>query len=1070
MKNIFLFLLAPALLMPFFVSAQEGVDGFVSDEDVIVIESEEVMAPVSVDDLDPELLEQARQEWGIDPSALSEEIDCFDYYTFQSVNITASPQKEIFQPGESVDFSGYIMNENSYPVVDGYLYVRIGEKNENYDTEWHYIVDEFFALENVAIDANTKKDVTFSWTVPAEIKKGEYNVDYFFSVGKKFNIGGLPFSNEVVAGSSDFEINSVNEGYFSFDRAGSTVNGEKYQQIGNWPIVPKGESVEVVHRLNNSRSQDVNAVVTFELYFWDSLRQEDRITTEQVAVTVPSGGSEQVSYTIPEAQESVYYLKTTAKQNDLTSIINARFSVDGGERVRLNYPAITQFPVKNGDEFTLFSCFHNATYAKTEGSVSISLFDKSGNVIARELYEGSISSAMSVLAKQVQARGDYDYLKLRAEIKDVEGNVVDYYETEYSCEKIAACEKKGGVVETVKENTFMQVAAFGLFIVLCLVIIAVLFKMMKDRKGIASLLFALSAMALFGFVDHVDAGTWSVNASQGYDHWFTWVACSTGRDFTSARIVNGSATATYRISGANSMPCEGSVTYRDNSVLSFNASGGSWDTPTGKFCSNWRSTGCFGGNITRPNYGSSYYFRSPQRPSNDGWNYVTARKPSISLSSNNNSILKCSGMRCTAQPGRSGTVRVTATIAANPVRSWAYYKMADWWCGVVPEQYDGRHYMFAIDKTFPRRTVSWNVTVGTCSVDGACNSDSTHNDYLYTASGPSTPLCSAGVAPTETPTFPVGIYGADSEVTWICGKVGSGQDSGPCRAQRMPPPDCACSSMMNDQEMSYLQTAWPDVFCEEGAVVGNPPIFPGIGGSASWQCGGATCSNGPVDCSVTRGTPPPCECGTANQSQSTAAPASNLCNAGNSSSVTGGSVWNWTCGTDYDAVDLPPGANNGQCTDQASCEAECVDVKLEAPEYVYMQEGETKTVDAYISIDGDTSYMSNINCEIDGQPVSFSSGTGKSDSVSVSVSGESTTINAECSIDVDCGNSGSSSTRVYNDPGTMSQVVRALCMQRSCNAQGRCQATPQSISSGECTSTCSSDADCSTGRMIETRP
>lgn len=49
--------------------------------------------------------------------------------------------------------------------------------------------------------------------------------------------------------------------------------------------------------------------------------------------------------------------------------------------------------------------------------------------------------------------------------------------------------------------------------------------------------------------------------------------------------------------------------------------------------------------------------------------------------------------------------------------------------------------------------------------------------------------------------------------------------------------------------------------------------------------------------------------------------------------------------------------------------------------------------------------------------------------------------------------------------------VSTMCAARSCNNQGQCQATPQEANSpSDCASSCSSDADCTTGRMIETRP
>jgi hypothetical protein len=49
--------------------------------------------------------------------------------------------------------------------------------------------------------------------------------------------------------------------------------------------------------------------------------------------------------------------------------------------------------------------------------------------------------------------------------------------------------------------------------------------------------------------------------------------------------------------------------------------------------------------------------------------------------------------------------------------------------------------------------------------------------------------------------------------------------------------------------------------------------------------------------------------------------------------------------------------------------------------------------------------------------------------------------------------------------------VSTMCTQRECNSQGACQATPKTASKlSDCSSTCNSNADCSSGRIIETRP
>ncbi len=58
-------------------------------------------------------------------------------------------------------------------------------------------------------------------------------------------------------------------------------------------------------------------------------------------------------------------------------------------------------------------------------------------------------------------------------------------------------------------------------------------------------------------------------------------------------------------------------------------------------------------------------------------------------------------------------------------------------------------------------------------------------------------------------------------------------------------------------------------------------------------------------------------------------------------------------------------------------------------------------------------------------------------------------------------------------PGKVDKVltISTMCTQRDCNVHGTCQATPMTASNlNQCSSTCNSNADCSSGRLIETRP
>lgn len=371
---------------------------------------------------------------------INKKVECFDYYTFQSVQVLLGTDKDSYLPGETIKVLGEILNENNYPVIDGNVFVRVTRKNDNYQEEGSFVIDEFFALENVAIDKNNKIIASFEWKVPESTMGGEYIFDYFFSVGKRFNLGGLPFTNEVVIGQTLFTVVNKENTSISFDKSGTKVNGVTYKHIGDWPRFGLGEEVVVTQPLTNTFGEDKKVDLTYELYYWDSLNEKDLIDTKSDEVIILSGGSIDLEYSIPEMNDSVYYLKITAKSDDQKSIINVRIISDQ-EHPRLSYPAVTKFPLKKGDDFTLFTCFHNTSGANTAGKVVITLTDRFTREVGKSEHDGLISPLMGVTKVDIKAEKDYEYLKLKAEIYHKDGTLIDSYETIYDCRLLNDCEE-----------------------------------------------------------------------------------------------------------------------------------------------------------------------------------------------------------------------------------------------------------------------------------------------------------------------------------------------------------------------------------------------------------------------------------------------------------------------------------------------------------------------------------------------------------------------------------------------------------------------------------------------------
>ncbi len=457
-KNMkkYIFLFVTLLFVPFFVFGQETTfdDNTVSQE-VDFVETD----TLSWEQLDKVMSTDA---WSAD-DVVNNGVDCFDYYTFQSMQVSLDAEKDYYKPGETAHFIGKIINENDQPVVDGNVFVRVSQKNGNYQAEGNFIIDEFIAIKDIVIDANGTKSASFDWTIPESASTAEYVFDYFFSVGKKFNLGGLPFSNEIIVGNAIFDVVTDQHSFISFDRSQTKVAGEKYYHIGDWPRFDAGESVSIIQPIVNTFDKNKEVDITYELYYWDSLDEKDLLDTKDEKVNILANSSVNLKYIIPQVSESVYYLKITATSGDQKSIVNIRL-VSKQERPRLNYPAITKFPLQEGEEATLFTCFHNTSGINTEGRVVVTLTDEDNKKVSQINYEGAIPSVMAADKAQFVAQKSYDRLALHAQVYDREGQLVDEYEVNYNCEDFNTCADAQSDENNTLDN--MKYILFGLSIML----------------------------------------------------------------------------------------------------------------------------------------------------------------------------------------------------------------------------------------------------------------------------------------------------------------------------------------------------------------------------------------------------------------------------------------------------------------------------------------------------------------------------------------------------------------------------------------------------------------------------
>ena len=784
--------------------------------------------------------------------AITSPANCFDYYHFQSVQVSVGTDKDAYKPGDTIHFHGNLINQNNYPVVDGNVFARIGRKDPKYVTEGNFIIDELVPLQDISLAANETKPVSFDWTVPSGVTNGDYRIDYFFSVGKKYNLGGLPFTNEIVVGGTWFTINSSNVAYVSFDRSGATVNGNHYSQIGNWPIIKPNDQADVTQLLDNTYSTPQTATIQYDLYFWDSLNPADKISSKTDQVTIPANGSIPLTYTVPQMKDSVYLLKITATTASQKSIVNIRLTSDQAHP-KMNYPAITKFPLQKGDQETLFSCFYNAAPSNASGTLSVVLQDQKGNQIGDLEYSGGISGAMMADKQDFTAKGDYSWIKLIATLKDKNGQVTDQYENVYDCAKINSPACKALLAREKTQMTGLA-AAFGqrgistfkeiiIGIIIALVLISLIIIVWKKRTGrmIKTLTLLAIGGSLFLTVPKTEAYNGQSNTVSTSWNFVAPYATNT-RFWGSSSIENDVEMTTGGLAVTSGDPINFSYN-ADNNLPTFNSSGSWSDSPNGIWCPDLSSSSCAGKVIPSPNGGPWLYLFTGDWPT---YGTVTAVKPTnISITptdpvtDNPSNAITCSGLNCTAQNVATPTsVTLTANIPAISGAFWngiatseAYATCSDG----SKVKYSGLYDLLDSDYNYTSAQYSlcgetncgaWSVCI--CAADCKKPAD-VYSWYNIDANQTPQPL-----------TFPA------SKVSWTVTVNPATSVNGACDP----------TAINNGSPFAQGTSSYPtgSTFCSAGTCSYNggacPPAFPTTASpSVSWTCQGSAGTT-PTTCSA----------------------------------------------------------------------------------------------------------------------------------------------------------------------------------------------------------------------------
>jgi hypothetical protein len=367
-------------------------------------------------------------------------VSCFDYYTFNSVQVLFSPTVRSTVNGVPIDFEGVIKNNNPYPIVNGMVYVKVFrhfdslEKNPNGNP----VVDQFVVARDITMAANSEQSITFAWNVPAWALDGTYEIATFFVTENKYNLLGLSFTDDIVGNTALFDVRSDIKNIVEFNKETVTVQGVRHLFAGFPNRVRNEEPVTIVATLENTTSQPVEIPITTHVYAWDAMHPDNHLETTTQIIRIPARGSAPVSVSVTHTGEPVYLVEIVSQYRDAQSILNVRFVREGVNKLRINFPSTNTYPLQADQPATVFTCVHNTADAGVAGELRLQVLDTFGTVLHTQEYKGMITGDMMALATTFTPPKTYTSFRVKAELFQ-KGSLITSEEVWYRCDVLNTC-------------------------------------------------------------------------------------------------------------------------------------------------------------------------------------------------------------------------------------------------------------------------------------------------------------------------------------------------------------------------------------------------------------------------------------------------------------------------------------------------------------------------------------------------------------------------------------------------------------------------------------------------------
>ena len=409
--------------------------------------------------------------------------NCADYYHFGGVQIDVKPVIAQSVAGSDMNFTGYILNTNKYPVVSGKLFVKIFRERAINDNNGPDVLDTFMVRDGISLDAEGKMPIDFQWKIPAYAIGGNYKIATYFITSDKFNLAGLSFTDDVVGGLSSFKVKGEQDKGVFFKKEEVKINNELYHFASYPPIVSPNDVIRVLVPITNTTKDRQNVVTEFNVYRWDAQAVENKVDSKTEVAVVEPGKTIYLPIDVKDNKASVYYVEAVLKYMDSKSILGIRFVRDSVIMPRLNFPSILSYPLVAGQKNEIFSCFHNASNsnAPIDGKLKIEILSSDSDPILSYEYNGNIIGEMSAVTQEFVPSRTYKDFKIHATLFSG-SKLVDEVYIPYSCDQISPGKCGFSLSNVVSNNWFTLILEIISILILLIVIVFFVSRFNKNKK------------------------------------------------------------------------------------------------------------------------------------------------------------------------------------------------------------------------------------------------------------------------------------------------------------------------------------------------------------------------------------------------------------------------------------------------------------------------------------------------------------------------------------------------------------------------------------------------------------